>query len=143
MSENLPILLASDHAGYALKEKVKAALLNDGLEVQDLGAHSTESVDYPDMANALCHAMKPHQMGVLLCGSGIGISIAANRHNHVRAALVHNAQTAQLARQHNNANVLVLGARTVDEAENLAALDAFLNTKFEGGRHQARVEKLS
>lgn len=111
----------------------------------DLGPNSTDSVDYPDFALALADGIKASraEYGVLICGSGIGMSIAANRHRHIRAALCHSAETAKLCRQHNNANVLVLGARIVDTATAATALEAFLTTGFEGGRHASRVAKLS
>lgn len=139
------IALASDHAGIPLKKRILSHLRAGGHDVQDLGTHTEDSVDYPDFANSLAQKLKQGsaEMGVLICGSGIGISIAANRHRHIRAALCHSAETAQLARAHNNANVLVLGARVLDEATALACVDAFFGTEFEGGRHQRRVDKLS
>jgi ribose 5-phosphate isomerase B len=138
------VAIASDHAGFALKEKLKAQLAQAGLTPLDLGAYNEESVDYPDFGKALADAIKTEKAtrGVLICGSGIGISIAANRHKHIRAALCHSEETARLSREHNNANVLVLGARIVDDATAKAALHAFLNTPFAGGRHAGRVEKL-
>lgn len=138
------IAIAADHAGVKLKENVKDQLEELGFNVQDLGTHSTESVDYPDFADALAGTIKDGdaEMGVLICGSGIGISIAANRHKHIRAALCHSEMAARLARQHNNANVLVLGSRTTDEKTALACVKIFFSTEFEGGRHEKRVEKL-
>lgn len=138
------IAVASDHAGVELKEKVKDVLDQMGFATTDLGTHGTESVDYPDFAESLAGAIKDKEAekGVLICGSGIGISIAANRHKHIRAALCHSEEAARLSRQHNNANVLVLGARTMDEQTSLKCVRAFFATEFEGGRHQKRVEKL-
>lgn len=138
------IAIASDHAGFKLKEFLKAELRALGHEPLDLGAHSEESVDYPDFANALADALKAGKAdrGVLVCGSGVGISIAANRHKHIRAALCHSEETAKLSREHNDANVLVLGARIVDEETAKAALKAFFTTPFAGGRHAGRVAKL-
>lgn len=139
------IVIASDHAGYILKEEIKQ-YLSDFCRVKDLGtSNSTKSVDYPDYAQQLAHFMLTDKeyIGILICGSGIGISIAANRYQHLRAALCHNTETATLARKHNDANVIVLGARVTPESEVYKALDAFLSTKFEGGRHQIRVDKLS
>lgn len=136
------IALASDHAGFALKEKIKVHL--SAHEITDLGTHSEDSVDYPDFGKKLAEniAAGESDVGILVCGSGIGISIAANRNPAVRCALCHSAETASLARQHNNANVIALGARIIDEATAIAAVDAFLATDFEGGRHQGRVNKL-
>ena len=136
--------LASDHAGFALKETLRAAIEARGLDCLDLGAHGLERVDYPDFANAMADALADGRAvrGVLVCGTGIGISIAANRFRHVRAALCHDVTTARLAREHNDANVLALGARTIGEGVALDCLDAFLDTPFSGGRHAARVEKL-
>jgi ribose 5-phosphate isomerase B len=138
------IALASDHAGFELKQQLRAVLEERGLEVLDLGSHDTGSVDYPDKASALAAALADGraQRGVLVCGTGIGISIAANRHRHVRAALCHDVTTARLARQHNDANVLALGARIVGPGVARECLEAFLETPFEGGRHARRVAKM-
>ena len=138
------IALAADHAGFELKNLLKDEIRRRGLGVLDLGTHDGNSVDYPDMAGSLAAALGDGrvQRGVLVCGTGIGISIAANRHRHVRAALCHDVTTATLARQHNDANVLVLGARVVGQNVAVDCLGAFLDTMFEGGRHQLRVDKL-
>ena len=143
MSENI-VALAADHAGYELKAMLLAALAERGVEALDLGTHGSASVDYPDMAAALATALGDSRAdrGVLVCGTGIGISIAANRYRHVRAALCHDVTTARLARQHNDANVLVLGARTIGTEVAADCLAVFLTTAFEGGRHQRRVDKL-
>lgn len=139
------VAIASDHAGVALKAEIKSLLTKQGLTVVDLGTDSAKSVDYPDFANALAQSLAWGEAGrgILICGSGVGISIAANRHRHIRAALCTSGLMARLARQHNDANVLVLGARLTgaDIAED--CVFQFLNTPFEGGRHQRRVEKLS
>lgn len=139
------IAIASDHAGFNLKETLKTYLTESAFVPLDLGAYSEESVDYPDFGNAMAEAIKAGKAtrGVLICGSGIGISIAANRHKHIRAALCHSEETARLSREHNDANVLVLGARIVDIPTATAALNAFLTTQFAGGRHAGRVSKLS
>lgn len=139
------IAIASDHAGFDLKEVIKEALAERGFEVLDLGAHSRESVDYPDFGYAMAQAIRDGRVrrGVLICGSGIGISIAANRHVEVRAALVHESLGARLARRHNDANVLCLGGRMIGVELARDCLDAFLNTEFEGDRHARRVGKLS
>ena len=138
------IALAADHAGYELKNTLRAAIERRGLKVLDLGTNDSGSVDYPDMAGVLAAALGDGRAnrGVLVCGTGIGISIAANRHRHVRAALCHDVTTATLARQHNDANVLVLGARVVGANVAADSLAAFLDTQFEGGRHERRVDKL-
>lgn len=138
------IALAADHAGFELKNTLKAVLEARGLPVLDLGADGDGPVDYPDMADALAVALADGRaaQGVLVCGTGVGISIAANRHRHLRAALCHDVVTARLARQHNDANVLALGARTMTVEQARACLETFLDTEFEGGRHQRRVDKL-
>ena len=139
------IALASDHAGYALKEALKQHLVTLGHTPLDLGTNSEDSVDYPDFGNAMAAALKANkaEQGILVCGSGIGISIAANRHPHIRAALCHNEETAKLSREHNDANVLVMGARIVSEDLAKTMLKTFLTTPFAGGRHAGRVAKLS
>lgn len=138
------IAIASDHAGVELKEVLKGEIKRLGYVPDDLGTNTLDSVDYPDFANKLAETLKQGkaEKGVLICGTGIGISIAANRHREIRAALCHNALTAQLAREHNDANVLALGARVVDENTAKTCLEVFLTTAFEGGRHQKRVAKL-
>lgn len=143
MSETIAI--ASDHGGLELKELLKADLERRGLTVTDLGTNSTDSVDYPDFADLMAATVKSGDAsrGVLICGTGIGISIAANRHPEIRAALVHDAFTARMARQHNDANVLVLGGRTTGPETARDCLSVFLDTAFEGGRHARRVEKMS
>jgi ribose 5-phosphate isomerase B len=139
------IVIASDHAGFELKETLKQEIKHLGFEVKDLGTNDTQSVDYPDFANALADWLKTHtgDKGVLICGSGIGISIAANRHKHVRAALVTSPEGAALSRQHNDANVLCLGSRLTSMPTAKECVNAFLTTEFEGGRHAGRVAKLS
>lgn len=139
------IAIACDHGGFDLKNTLINELKSKGLEVLDLGCDSAESVDYPDYAYKLAQAIKDGQAerGVVVCGSGIGISIAANRFPEIRCALVHDALGAKLSRQHNNANVIAFGDRTTGVATAIDALNIFLETKFEGGRHARRVEKLS
>lgn len=137
-------VIASDHAGYALKERVKDWLKARGVEVEDFGVYSPERADYPDYGHRVGEAISTGQFerGVLVCGSGIGISIAANRHAGVRAALCNDVYSARMARAHNDANVLALGARVVGDGVVEAVLDAFMGTEFEGGRHADRVRKL-
>ena len=138
------IVIASDHAGFELKASLKQSLQDEGYEVLDLGAHNTESVDYPDFAAALAGAIRDGEAerGILICGTGIGISIAANRHPGIRAALCHDTTGARLSRQHNDANVLVLGARMVGAEVAKDCVATFFSTPFEGGRHSRRVEML-
>ena len=137
------ILIASDHAGFSLKKFLIAELKKLGFETVDLGCNSAEkSVDYPDYAQKLCKKLTK-EFGILICGSGIGISIAANRFKHIRAALCHNVKLAKTTRAHNDANVLCLGSRVINEKTALAITKTFLSSKFEGDRHVGRVEKLS
>ena len=139
------IAVASDHAGFDLKEVLKRDLQDAGFTVLDLGTHSAQSVDYPDFGAAMGEAIASGkaERGVLVCGTGIGISIAANRNPAVRAALVHDETTARLTRLHNDANVVAFGSRVIGIETARAALKVFLSTEFEGGRHAARVAKLS
>jgi len=139
------VAIASDHAGVELKALVKGELEGMGFAVSDLGTQGTNSVDYPDFADAVAAALaeKKASQGVLICGTGIGISIAANRHHHVRAALCHDAAGARLSRQHNDANVLALGARLIGPEAARDCVRMFFSTAFEGGRHQRRVDKLN
>lgn len=139
------VALASDHAGYELKAHIAASLTSAGYSVLDFGTNGPESVDYPDYAAAVAAAVTDGraERGVLVCGSGIGISIAANRHLGVRAALVHDVTTARLSRLHNDANVIALGARVIGPEVAKDCVDAFLNTGFEGGeRHSRRIAKM-
>ncbi len=138
------IALAADHAGFPMKEMVKDYLAGKGYDILDLGTDSADSVDYPDYGHAMGEAMDSGRVkrGIVICGSGIGVSMAANRHASVRAALCTNGLMARLARQHNDANVLALGARIVGEEVAKNCVDEFLSTEFEGGRHQRRLEKL-
>lgn len=139
------VAIGSDHAGFALKQSLTADLQEMGFEVVDLGAHSEASVDYPDFGMAVAEAVSKGRaaLGVLICGTGIGISIAANRYPAVRAALCHDHVTAEMCRRHNDANILALGARVIGIEVARECLKTFMNTPFEGGRHAARVAKLS
>jgi ribose 5-phosphate isomerase B len=139
----MPIPIASDHAGLPLKQALVAALAAEGLSFNDLGTHGPESVDYPDFAHAVCSRVEGGEaFGILVCGTGIGMAIAANRHPGIRAAVLHNATEARLTRAHNNANIACLGARMVGIEVALDAIRAFLATPFEGGRHERRLQKL-
>ena len=144
MSAKETIPIASDHAGFEMKQALAKALRDLGYDVQDLGTTSEKSVDYPDFAHPLAREVsegKVHR-GVLLCGTGLGMSYVANRYPHVRAAVAWTPEVAALARQHNDANVLVLPARLISEDEGRAILKTWLDTPFEGGRHERRVEKI-
>lgn len=147
MKKTLPkkIFIASDHAGFLLKEFLIKELVELDFLVSDLGCDSSEkSVDYPDYAQKLSKKItKVSDFGILICGSGIGISIAANRFTHIRAALCHNIKSAKLARADNDANVICIGARFIKEKNAISLVKNFLNTEFEGGRHERRVKKLS
>ncbi len=139
------IAIASDHAGYDLKTELKDVLTELGYDVLDLGADGSQSVDYPDFGYAMAAAIKAGkaERGVLVCGSGIGISIAANRHLEVRAALIHDAYGARMCRLHNDANVIAFGGRVIGPDVARDCLEIFLGADFEGGRHARRVDKLS
>ena len=141
----MKIALASDHGGFKLKEEVKAHLQERGLEVLDLGTHSEDSVDYPAYGKACGEAVVGGQadVGIVVCGTGIGISIAANKVKGVRCGLCTSVEMATLTKQHNNANVLALGGRTTETGLAMQIVDAWLDTEFEGGRHQRRVDLLN
>lgn len=138
------IVIAADHGGYELKTLLSEYFRERGFNVLDVGTHSLDAVDYPDIAERLVDTIRAGRAkrGVLMCGTGIGASIAANRHPEIRAALCHDVTTARLARQHNDANVLVMGGRTTGLETARNCLDVFLATEFEGGRHARRVGKL-
>ena len=137
------ILLASDHAGYELKEIIKKSLKKKGLRVLDLGTKNTKSVDYPYFAHLLSKKLsKNKQFGILVCGSGIGMSMTANKYKNVRAALCYNVKSTKLSRQHNNANVMALGARLTKKNVALRCVNTFIKTSFEYGRHLKRVKKI-
>jgi ribose 5-phosphate isomerase B len=142
VEERIPI--ASDHAGFQLKEQLKAALARRGFAVDDLGPASDASTDYADFAHPLADRVSAGaaRRGILTCGTGLGMSYAANRHPHVRAAVAWAPEIAELSRRHNDANVLVLPARFVSEADAERILDAWLATPFDGGRHERRIEKI-
>jgi ribose 5-phosphate isomerase B len=141
----MKIALGADHAGFELKEKIKQYLLEKGIAVDDRGTHSPQSVDYPDYAFRVAEevAAGKADSGILVCGSGIGMSIAANKVHGVRAAHVTSEMEAQLSREHNDANVLAVGGRVLDEGTARRIVDRWLNTDFAGGRHQQRVEKIT
>lgn len=140
----MKVILGSDHGGFELKEKIKNHLENKNIKVIDKGTYNLESVDYPEYGRLVGEAVvsKEGDFGIVVCGTGIGISIAANKVHGVRCALCHNTTTARLTREHNNANVLALGGRVLGDVLALEMVDIFLNTEFEGGRHQNRIEKI-
>jgi ribose 5-phosphate isomerase B len=139
------IVIGSDHAGFAVKERIRKYLETAGYAVDDQGTWSEESVDYPDYGKAVGErvASKQADLGIAVCGSGIGISIAANKVTGIRAALAHDAMTARLAREHNDANVLALGGRIVTPEAALEMVQIFLTTAYLGGRHQRRLDKIA
>jgi ribose 5-phosphate isomerase B len=141
----MKIAIGSDHAGYKLKQTIITHLTNKGYNVEDFGTHTEESCDYPDYARAVANSVENKQadLGILMCGSGNGITIAANKHQGIRAALSWDVEIAQLARLHNDANIVSLPARFISEEKALQIVDIFLATEFEGGRHQKRVDKIS
>lgn len=141
------LVVGSDHAGLALKDKLKVHAERLGLKVEDVGTHTADSVDYPDFGRAVAHRVveliPEGALGLAVCGSGIGIAMAANKVKGARAALCHDVTSAKLAREHNDANVLCLGERLTGVAVAEACLEAFLSTEFAGGRHERRVQKLA
>ena len=140
----MKIGLACDHAGYKYKEKVKEYLINKGYNISDFGCYSEESVDYPDFAHKLSKSIenKQTEIGIQFCGTGNGINMSANKHQNIRSALCWNTHIAEQAKLHNNANILTMPARHLKWKEVIKIIDIFLNTKFEGGRHLKRVEKI-
>ncbi len=142
MSKVIP--MACDHAGFELKEFLKSALTERGLEIKDFGTYTSDSVDYPDMIHPLAKEINAgnYEFGIIMCGSANGVSMVANKYQNVRCALCWQEEIAQLAKQHNNANIISLPARFISKEKALSIVDAYLNTEFEGGRHQKRVEKI-
>ena len=138
------IFISSDHAGYKLKEAIKLHLTKKKLSFQDMGPNSDNRVDYPDFAHKVAIRVKTNKnnVGILVCGSGMGMNIAANRHKNIRAAQCFNLKSAKLSRLHNDANIITLGSRLLSKKLALSCVIAFLNTKFEGGRHLKRIKKI-
>ncbi len=145
MFESLRIAIGADHGGFELKEKVRQYLASKGHGVEDLGTHSTESVDYPDFARKVAErvAAKHADFGIVICGTGLGVAMTANKVHGVRAAPCNDTISARFARSHNHANVLTMGGRLIDIGMAEKIVDIFLSTPFEGGRHQRRVEKIT
>ena len=139
------IPIACDHAGFELKEKVKSYLSSRGYEVKDYGTNSSESVDYPDMVHPLGRDINNgvYELGIVICGSGNGVQMTVNKYKNVRCALCWTPEIAELARQHNNANILAMPARFIPQEVALNIVDKYLSTSFEGGRHEKRVEKIN
>jgi len=139
------IPIGADHAGFELKEKIIGYLTEKGYELKDFGCYSTDSIDYPDFGHPVAQMVEENEgmLGILICGSGNGISMTANKHQGVRSALCWKKELAELARQHNNANIITLPARFITEEEGAEMVDVFLSTEFEGGRHQNRVNKIA
>jgi ribose 5-phosphate isomerase B len=139
------IVIGSDHGGFELKEAIKALLQERGIAVEDMGTNDGNSVDYPDFGERVARKVSggEAEKGVLVCGTGIGMSIVANKFPGVRAALAADAYMAKMAKQHNNANILVLGGRVIDENEASEMVATWLDTEFEGGRHQGRLDKIA
>lgn len=140
----MKIALGSDHAGYALKEEIRESLIAQNIEVEDFGTHSEDSCDYPDIAHPLAKSIIEgrNQLGIAICGSGNGINMTLNKYAEIRSALCWNPELARLAKQHNNANILALPSRFIDNETAKKCVLEFLNTDFEGGRHERRVEKI-
>ena len=138
------IFISSDHAGFNLKELIKLYLIKRKLNFQDLGPMDNSKVDYPDFAHKVAKKVKINKshMGILICGSGTGMNIAANKHKNIRAAQCFNLKSTKLSRLHNDANVITLGSRLISKKNALKFVNIFLNTKFEGGRHKKRVKKI-
>ena len=137
------VYIASDHAGLALKQViVKEFLSKEAINFQDLGTNSEKSVDYPEFAKKLSKKINKTSMGILICGSGIGVSISANRHKHIRASLCHNVNSARMTRKHNDSNVICLQGRPFVKKKIFAMLNAYFDTEFEEGRHTRRVKQL-
>lgn len=145
MEKNFKIILASDHAAFDLKEKIREYLQENGYDVKDMGTHSRDSVnwaEYGSKAAKLVSADPDNTRGIILCGSGIGMSMVSNKYKNVRSALCHTQYSARMSRQHNNANVLNIGARVISEKRALRIVEVWLNTGFQGGRHQDRLNYL-
>ena len=138
------IFISSDHAGFKLKEAIKVYLSKKKLTFQDLGPHNNDRVDYPDYAHKVARRVKisKNNIGILVCGSGMGMNIAANRHKNIRAAQCFNLKSTKLSRLHNDANIITLGSRLITKKNALSFVNVFLKTKFEGGRHSKRIKKI-
>ncbi|MCK4666582.1 ribose 5-phosphate isomerase B [Candidatus Dependentiae bacterium] len=141
----MKVIIGSDHGGFELKEKIKTFLKNKNFEIIDVGTHSTDSVDYPDYAKKVVQLIQTGdaEKGILVCGTGIGISIAANKFKGIRAALIYNGEAAKLSIEHNDSNIFVVGGRTMNHDEVLNWLMIWFNSEFQAGRHERRIEKIN
>ena len=141
--DKTPIIIGSDHAAYQMKEKIKAYIIEIGVDIEDVGAYSEDSVDYPDFGIKVASSISKGKFkrGILLCGTGIGMSMVANKFPHIRAALCNDLFSAGMSRRHNNSNILVMGGRVIGETLAMEILKVWLETPFDGGRHQLRIEK--
>lgn len=141
---NTVIPIGCDHAGFELKQKVVEYLINKGFDVKDFGTHSADSIDYPDYGHPVAELVEKNSdmLGIVICGSGNGINMTVNKHQGIRSALCWNKEIAALARQHNNANIIALPARFINEKDAIEMIDIFISTEFEGGRHQKRIDKI-
>ena len=141
----LPVAIGCDHAGFIYKEDIISFLEAKGLDFKDFGTHSLNSVDYPDFAHPVALAVEKNEVafGILLCGSANGVAITANKHQHIRAAICWGEELAELARKHNDANIICIPARFVSEGDTERMVDLFISTEFEGGRHEKRVDKIA
>ncbi len=140
----MKIAIASDHGGFTLKQQIIEYFKNKNIILDDLGTNADQSVDYPCYGKKMALHILQHKadLGILICGTGVGISIAANRYKGIRAALLYSLETAEMAKRHNNANIIVFGGRTMTLTDVISRIEVFLNTSFEGGRHQKRIEQL-
>lgn len=145
MTKSQIIPIGADHAGFQLKEAIKSYFTERGYSFKDYGTHSEESIDYPDYGHPVAQYVheNKHTLGIVICGSGNGINMTVNKHQGIRGALCWNVELAELARQHNNANIIALPARFTSQEEAIKMVEKFLTTNFEGGRHQRRVDKIS
>lgn len=141
----MKIIIGADHGGFELKETIREYILKKGIEVHDVGVFSTESVDYPDYAQKVAEEVVESEdnIGILICGTGIGMTIAANKVKGIRCALCNDVYTAKMAKGHNNANIIALGARVIGKGVAIMIIEAFLNSNFENGRHSSRIDKIT
>ena len=139
----MKIIIGSDHAGYNLKEQLKMSLIEQGYEIEDIGCQNGNRCDYPNISQQLCKKIDQNVRGILICGTGIGMSIQANRYKHIRCGVCHDTYTAEITRKHNNANVIAIGSRVVNNIKASDIIDVFLTTEFEEGRHEDRINLIT
>ena len=138
----MKILIGSDHDGFCIKQQIKNSLIEQGYEIEDIGCENNNRCDYPIIAQKLCQKINDTTRGILICGTGIGMGIQANRYKHIRCGVCHDIYAAEMTRKHNNANVIALGARITNEINVINIVEVFLKTEFEGGRHQNRINQI-